>query len=406
MPPRRSHKKSRNGCELCKKRRVKCDEQDPCSNCLTRGTTCSYEHRPSPLSHRNGSHISVSSSGSEAIDERTRRNSALPSPRQDIYDSFYRKMTVLAWSSEWTGRDPELMHHYTLYTSRSIARRPEMQQVWLVDIPKIAYSHEFLMHGILALSALHIASNCPAEYSSYMKSSRYHITLALRSFRKALLSPTAENCCALFASSSIIMVYTFATPTEPDSAGAWAILESVIEIFKLCRGILALKSFIDSIRNSPLRPLFRQDFDASVCIAKGNPNKLFLGIENELHQLSYFLDVELPENHQKFPCVHALEQLDFSFKCIQNAELPLECGMIFIWPLSFEEEFMHLLKEMNVGALVLMAYYCAQLCVFEDYWFVGERARSLFSEISTALPERLWKWLAWPKSIIYHKVDL
>ncbi|RAL13878.1 uncharacterized protein BO97DRAFT_366278 [Aspergillus homomorphus CBS 101889] len=315
-------------------------------------------------------------------------------------------MTVLARSSEWTGRDPELMHHYSLYTSRSIAKRPEMQQVWQVEIPKTAYSHEFLMHGILALSALHIACSCPGRYSSYLKSSRYHITLALRSFRRALLSPTAENCCALFASSSIIMLYTFATPAEPDGAGTWAILESFIELFQLCRGILALKGFMTEIRNSPLRPLFRQDFDVPVYIAKGNPNKLFVGLENELHQLSSFLDAELPEIHQRFSCGHALEQLDYSFKCIQNAELPLECGMIFIWPISVKEEFIYLVKEMNVGALVLMAYYCAQLCLFEDYWFVGERARSLFSEISTALPERLWKWLAWPKSVIYHKVDL
>ncbi|GKZ33666.1 hypothetical protein AbraIFM66950_003695 [Aspergillus brasiliensis] len=315
-------------------------------------------------------------------------------------------MTVLARSSEWTGSDPELMHHYSIYTARSIARRPEMQQVWQVEIPKIAYSHEFLMHGILALSALHTACTCPDKYSSYLKSSRYHIALALRSFRKALLAPRAENCCALFASSSIIMVYTFATPAEPDSAGTWAILESVIELFRLCRGIMALKGFMAVIRNSPLRPLFLQDFDASISMVRANPNKLFVGIENELHQLSYFLDSELSDTHQKLSCGHALERLDYSFKCIQHAELPLECGMIYIWPISVQEEFIYLVKEMNVGALVLMAYYCAQLCVFKDYWFVGERARSLFSEISTALPERLWKWLAWPKGVIYHDVDL
>ncbi|GIC88937.1 uncharacterized protein Aud_005339 [Aspergillus udagawae] len=210
----------------------------------------------------------MSNSASEVRDDRTCPNSGPSSLREDVYGSFYQKMTKLALSSEWTGRDPELMHHYSLYTSRSIARRLEMQEVWQVDIPTIAYSYEFLMHGILALSSLHIAYSCPEKYSSYLKSSRYHITLALPSFRKALLSPTAENCCALFASSSIIMVYTFASPAEPDSPGISATLNSVIELFKLCRGIMALESFMVTIQNSPLRPLFRQEFAVPISVAK------------------------------------------------------------------------------------------------------------------------------------------
>ncbi|OQD78190.1 hypothetical protein PENDEC_c001G05072 [Penicillium decumbens] len=42
MGPRRSHRKSRNGCPECKTRRVKCDERYPCTNCVKHGIPCSY----------------------------------------------------------------------------------------------------------------------------------------------------------------------------------------------------------------------------------------------------------------------------------------------------------------------------------------------------------------------------
>jgi hypothetical protein len=80
--------------------------------------------------------------------------------------------------------------------------------------------------------------------------------------------------------------------------------------------------------------------------------------------------------------------------------------MIYIWPLSVREDFIFLLKEMNMAALVLTAYYCAQLCAFRDYWFVGQRAQMLFSEIATALPGQLSTWLDWPKNVIYHDLGM
>src|ERR1700761_678510 len=40
---RKPHFKSRNGCERCKSRRVKCDEQFPtCGGCIKRGITCKW----------------------------------------------------------------------------------------------------------------------------------------------------------------------------------------------------------------------------------------------------------------------------------------------------------------------------------------------------------------------------
>ncbi|KFY62677.1 hypothetical protein V497_02282, partial [Pseudogymnoascus sp. VKM F-4516 (FW-969)] len=50
MPPRRSHKKSRAGCQRCKLRKVKCDEAHPiCGNCTKHGVPCDFDD-PTALS--------------------------------------------------------------------------------------------------------------------------------------------------------------------------------------------------------------------------------------------------------------------------------------------------------------------------------------------------------------------
>ncbi|MBA7492113.1 hypothetical protein ES702_02662 [subsurface metagenome] len=43
MQPRRTHTKSRRGCQMCKQRRVKCDEAGPpCGPCEFRNIACAY----------------------------------------------------------------------------------------------------------------------------------------------------------------------------------------------------------------------------------------------------------------------------------------------------------------------------------------------------------------------------
>ncbi|KAL6810459.1 hypothetical protein V8C40DRAFT_258467 [Trichoderma camerunense] len=47
---RRSHVKSRNGCQTCKRKRVKCDEFWPiCRRCVFTGSECEYYRSPITL---------------------------------------------------------------------------------------------------------------------------------------------------------------------------------------------------------------------------------------------------------------------------------------------------------------------------------------------------------------------
>ncbi|KAI0554061.1 hypothetical protein F4679DRAFT_395226 [Xylaria curta] len=54
---KRPHFKSRRGCLACKRRRVKCDEKSPCSNCLKRHERCIHSKGTGGSSIESGPHI-------------------------------------------------------------------------------------------------------------------------------------------------------------------------------------------------------------------------------------------------------------------------------------------------------------------------------------------------------------
>ncbi|KAF7587789.1 hypothetical protein BBP40_006699 [Aspergillus hancockii] len=337
---------------------------------------------------------------------------------ESVFGSFHEKIAKAVFSPEWSFQDLELVHHFTLYTSKSLARRLDMQATWQSVFPKIAYTYEFLMHGILALSAQHLAYLKPEQYSRYLTYSRFHISLGLRTFRKVILNPTLDNCCALFAFSSIIMVYIYASPTESTELETSDALESVIELFKLCRGTLVLKPFIHIINSSPLRPLFRQEFgmpkssETAVQVTKSHSasrkpsDGLFEGIDEQLDYLSQLIESDIPKPEQRTICFQALECLKASFRTIQHTELPLECGMVYMWPLAVDDAFIDLLKQKHEIALVLLTFYCAQLHVFSCYWFIGSRSHQLFLKIADVLADRYTSWLEWPEGIISQRSDI
>lgn len=85
--------------------------------------------------------------------------------------------------------------------------RPGVRAVWMQYVPQQARKHAFLMHGILALSALHLAYLSGYQDSKYLQLCDKHQTIALKRFREILsgdIDPSVSD--ALFALSATISV--------------------------------------------------------------------------------------------------------------------------------------------------------------------------------------------------------
>ncbi|KAJ5679931.1 hypothetical protein N7462_008175 [Penicillium macrosclerotiorum] len=167
MAPRRAHTKSRNGCDQCKRRRVKCDEKGPpCSNCISRELNCTYLRAP-------------------PRDAPSVRRSA-PVPTRDLgTPRILAPLSPASTPSAVSGvRDLELMHKFATETFRSLCTAEPEFHVWQIVIPRLALQYDFLMNGILALASLHIANTDEAPTSlAYIDTALQYHNLTFAPFR-------------------------------------------------------------------------------------------------------------------------------------------------------------------------------------------------------------------------------
>jgi hypothetical protein len=117
-----------------------------------------------------------------------------------------------------------LLHHWTMVTSRSIVNSPKVDHLWQTVFPEIAYAHSYVMHGLLSLSALHIAYLHPEQRREHLHVASQHHVLALSGLRSDMDAISPSNADAVFASATLMFLYAFTTfsklsdAIDPDSA--------------------------------------------------------------------------------------------------------------------------------------------------------------------------------------------
>ncbi|CAG9946985.1 unnamed protein product [Clonostachys rosea f. rosea IK726] len=156
-----------------------CDEDVPaCFNCARRGIICSLS----------GHAASLGSPGSSLSDGDGRTDPLRPDPgpvltRLEITNPIQSPRPSI---EETWGLGLELMHHYSTVTASTLSLRPDLQHVLRSIMPSMAYGSSFLMHGILAVAAMHKAHLQPAQRRVYTDLAVHHQTVGLEGFRVAL----------------------------------------------------------------------------------------------------------------------------------------------------------------------------------------------------------------------------
>ncbi|PBL02953.1 hypothetical protein ARMGADRAFT_279147 [Armillaria gallica] len=189
----RHHSKTRTGCKTCRRRKIKCDEESPiCNNCTKRQIECIWERaedkRPAPLAV--GPHRMPSTSGQP------------PSEGGDVLD-------ILGL---------ELIHHYTSSTCFTFCRDQARTEIYRSKLPTLAFheGNSFLLHALLAVSALHLHSLHPTS-SRYSPAAKTHYARALTGVKAVWCeghSSTADPN-AVFLTYTMLIVYGHATNTPP-----------------------------------------------------------------------------------------------------------------------------------------------------------------------------------------------
>lgn len=116
---------------------------------------------------------------------------------------------------EWDPTAVELMHNYSTSTCFTFSDDPVLQNFYQLDIPKIGFSHEHVLHLLLSLSALHLARFRPSTRSLCLEHADRHYQAGLRITTALLQNITQGNCHSIFLFTSMCNSYTLAKGPVP-----------------------------------------------------------------------------------------------------------------------------------------------------------------------------------------------
>ncbi|KAH8654649.1 hypothetical protein BGZ60DRAFT_157979 [Tricladium varicosporioides] len=410
MATRRSHTKSRNGCKECKRRKVKCDEQHPsCFNCTSHRVTCSFSivnkssETNSPTSHSH--HGGASGTLQAAVSPTT--PSGLSFMDFSILSDSSQPLPSPGDSRSLWIRDLELMHHYCTSTCTTMAIREDMRHVWRTVMPREGYLHPFVMHGILAISALHKAYLLPDKRHEYLIICAYHHNIGQETFRNLLIDVKDENWRPIFCFALMLVAYVRCLhATKPESFTMTTPISTTLELFFVIRGIKAvLDPFMGKLRGTDLTPVADGIWLAGHDpLSRPNPSLQFSPLPNDtfhaIAELGSFLKDSATLDSQG-DYEESLSGLRLCAINISYAGINVEAGAVLMWPYTIPHSFMTGIRERKPHALLVLSYYAPLLAVLDSrHWFLSGYGKDLLADIVGHLAdqEQFQRLLEWPKA--------
>jgi hypothetical protein len=259
---------------------------------------------------------------------------------------------------------------------------------WQDGIIELSFRFPFLLHGILSLSAVHKAVSLPLlERSDLLMQASMHIDIALREFRHRLQVPDAQSSPAMFALSSVLIIYHLALAQTQEIKDP---IEGLILCFRLVIGvkvILEQPQGLEVIMNSEAAPL--------LATSMRYPTK---GPIPDILRLYELCDEQEPHKE-------AIEKLHVAFLELQAAKPEQSAyALMFIWPAEIAENFVDLLaSKKDAVALVILAYYAALFRLWGGgaWWLRGWHSMIMDSvkvTLADIAPGQYDEYLEWPQS--------
>ncbi|KAH7141904.1 hypothetical protein EDB81DRAFT_723144 [Dactylonectria macrodidyma] len=399
---RRSHKKSRNGCRNCKRRRIKCDENKPvCKNCSRCSIPCDFN----PNNSINSAASAASAANANAPRKRGRPlkkwTASLSIPETGSADSPSPLDPALSLT-ETPGHpqplnveDLQLFHHYMSNTSLTFGDNV----LWRDKVPRLAFENHFLLHLMLSISALHLARLRVLEVTKYEQLAEAHSSLALREVTDILPRISRKNCSALYIATVLVCNYTFAkTPKKghllvvaEGTEVAWWVLFRGVRFVIETMGLPA----IFSGHLGPFPP------ENSTEIPQSDDDKGYIPWEEPLSNLEGLI-----ANWEELE----YENLDIIRKglvdCFNNvygtAEKPADrtygkTHVVMRWLWFLEDGFINLVKLKTPPALVLLAHFAVLLQTVECFWYMRGWAHHVIDGTLEHLDPDYTFWISWPK---------
>jgi hypothetical protein len=109
-----------------------------------------------------------------------------------------------------------LLHNWTISTSCTLAQDPQVRDVWRILVPQVGFSTRYVLDGILALSAFHMARHDDARRDMLLEqATQYHVS-SLNEALPIMSTVTSQNCSNLFIFSTLTLYTYLASPKRDE----------------------------------------------------------------------------------------------------------------------------------------------------------------------------------------------
>jgi hypothetical protein len=132
------------------------------------------------------------------------------------------------------------------------------RHVWRVVFPQEGYDHDYVLHGVLSLAALHRAYLAPERRDMYLTQASYHYSTGQKTFAALLGDVTDANWRPIYCFAMIVIAYVLCLPVQsrPSSQTDATALPRMLELISVTKGVNAILShFIPKVNSTNLAPL-------------------------------------------------------------------------------------------------------------------------------------------------------
>jgi hypothetical protein len=421
---RKSHRKSRNGCARCKRRRIKvrcvslailgriatktrqCDETKPaCTKCVDFGIACDY-NTSTPLSGNPSLERSkfFNTQGPPAPRQRGRPrtiwsdevpNSA---PAEDQSLSLRNTQRFFP-DTEDKIEDFRLLNHFitrtnecTDLTASKNARDPLHDQALL-----LSFAYPCILDLILEFSALELAYQQSSKQEHYHVLAERHSTQGLKG-ATALLSQFNESYYhAAYTAATFACINYFARGPQP---GEYLLFSASgpSQWLPLLRGIRTIIDLvgIEKIAEGPTGKLPQSTTtkaEQPAVVMLKCPNLDWTGHFEHLHAFVASCAHSAVDTHALSKlqwCYEATYGRDGLFKGEANHQ------NVFTWPYQLGEDFVYHMQTLQPVALIIVAHFALLLQNYEFIWYIVGWSDHIIAGVLRVIDETYHGWLRWP----------
>ncbi|OHW90251.1 C6 zinc finger domain-containing protein [Colletotrichum incanum] len=371
-----AHKKSRTGCQNCKRRRVKCDEYQPsCARCDRLQLQCYYMFSGKQSPHHHNGEVDI-----PRLQQR---------PSASVLDDEKNIFNFLQL---------ELLHTYDMFTWTALPWSLVLGDFWRVSVPSLALKHEYLMKALLAIPALQLAKLRPERRGLYISTALDYYRTASETARDILHNVSESDGVPLFLFSALSVLIVLGIPQRSvigtisdDDASFY----DMIGILQGMKGLL--DDLSENISKSSLAPLisygaerwaFQQHHDQSELEFQRN--------REPLDDFQALLSRRNLESDTLAVYNQVIERLRDANKCVYV----WEGADALVWIYRSLGDFVPLLGAKKQEALVLLAHFAVILNRCETQWWLHGWAYHIMSSVYQNLDEDHKMWVYGPANEI------